>query len=137
MIRRRIRAAVVAALVWASLAAVATAAPRYDPRFRFRVWRTQHFLIYYHQGETASARRLARVAEEVRADLLRRLGVRPPGRTHVVLVDQTDLANGWSTPIPYNTIEIDAALPAPSSYLGNHDDWLRMVFSHEFAHILH
>ena len=34
------------------------------------------------------------------------LGVRRRARTHVVLADQTELANGWATPLPYNTIVI-------------------------------
>ena len=32
------------------------------------------------------------------------LGVPRQPRTHVVLADQTELANGWATPLPYNTI---------------------------------
>ncbi len=115
----------------------AAAAGRYDPRLRFRALRTAHFTIYYHQGGSAMARRLAVVAEQVRTDLAARTGLRAPGHTHVVLVDQSDVANGWSTPVPYNLIEVAATAPPPSSFLGHHDDWLRIVFAHEFAHILH
>jgi hypothetical protein len=115
----------------------AAAAGRYDPRLRFRALRTAHFTIYYHQDGSAMARRLAAVAEQVRTDLAARTGLRAPGHTHVVLVDQSDVANGWSTPVPYNLIEVAAIAPPPSSFLGHHDDWLRMVFAHEFAHILH
>jgi hypothetical protein len=124
-----------AVLLLASLPAAA--AGRYDPKLRFRTLRTAHFTIYYHQGGAATARRLAVVAEAVRTDLAARTGLRPPGHTHVVLVDQSDVANGWSTPVPYNLIELAAIPPAPSSFLGYHDDWLRIVFAHEFAHVLH
>jgi hypothetical protein len=113
------------------------AAGRYDPRLRFRVLRTAHFTIYYHQGESGMAQRLAVIAESVRADLAARTALDAPSQTHVVLVDQSDIANGWSTPVPYNLIEVAAIPPPPSSFLGNHDDWLRMVFAHEYAHILH
>jgi hypothetical protein len=112
------------------------AANRYDPRFRFRTISTPRFHIHFHQGEEALARRLARIAEEVAEKLSRDLGV-PAGRVHVILVDQTDLSNGWATPIPYNLIEITAAGPPGDSLIGNTDDWLRLVFSHEYTHIVH
>jgi len=120
------------------LAAIeAPAAGRYDPRLRFRVLRTAHFTIYFHQGEDTLARRLAAIAEHVRTELAARTGLDAPRHTHVVLVDQSDIANGWSTPVPYNLIEVAAIPPPPSSFLGHHDDWLRIVFAHEYAHVVH
>ena len=132
----RLLAALAAAAVLLG-STTAAAAGRYDPRLRFRALRTAHFTIYYHQQGAPAARRLAIVAEQVRAELAVRTGLPPPRHTHVVLVDQSDIANGWSTPVPYNLIEIAAVPPPPSSFLGHHDDWLRIVFTHEFAHILH
>ena len=32
--------------------------------------------------------------------------------TEVVLADQSELANGWATPIPYNVVFVTAAVPA-------------------------
>ena len=116
--------------------ATASAADRYDPRLRFRTTRTANFDIHAHQGEEAMVRRLADIAERVRAELEPVLG-RPRGRVHVILVDQTDLSNGWATPVPYNTIEIAAVPPPPESLIGNTTDWLEIVFSHEYTHILH
>ena len=118
-------------------ATLSLAAGRYDAKLKFRVLRTPHFTIYYHQGEAGMAERLATIAERVRTDLSARTGLDAPSHAHVVLVDQSDIANGWSTPVPYNLIEIAAIPPPPSSFLGHHDDWLRMVFAHEYAHILH
>ena len=129
-----------AALCTAALMLVSTstfAAGRYDSRLRFRVLRTPHFTIYFHQGEAPLAARLAGIAERVRTDLAARTGIAAPSHTHVVLVDQSDIANGWSTPVPYNLIEVAAIPPPPSSFLGHHDDWLRIVFTHEYAHIFH
>jgi hypothetical protein len=115
----------------------ARASGRYDPRLRFRVLRTAHFTIYYHQGGADLAQRLAAIAERVRADLAARTGLAAPSHAYVVLVDQSDIANGWSTPAPYNLIEIAATPPPPSSFLGHHDDWLHVVFTHEYAHVFH
>jgi hypothetical protein len=112
-------------------------ATRYDPALRFRSITTPHFVIHYHKGEDALARRLAVLAEEVHQELTTRFRHAPRGRTHVVLVDQTDEPNGWATPVPYNLIEITAAPPPGALAIGNTSDWLRLVFTHEYVHILH
>ena len=124
------------AVCWAAVAP-AQAASRYDPRLRFRTLRTDHFTIHYHQGTETHARRLADLAEQVRTDLEKRLNIPAPEHAHVVLVDQADIASGWSTPLPYNLIEITLTPPAPDSFLGHHDDWLRLVFTHEYTHTMH
>jgi hypothetical protein len=136
MTSRHARGAVALVLLL-SVATAATAAGRYEPRLRFRMLKTPHFSIYFHQGEEALASRLAAIAEESRLQLSIRMGLSAPLHTHVILVDQTDVSNGWATPIPFDTIEISAVPPLPSSYLGNVDDWLRLVFTHEYAHILY
>ena len=129
------RAALLASLV--ILAPVlAFASGRYDPRLRFQTISTTRFDIHYHQGEEAQARRLAVLAETVAAELDATLG-RPSGRVQVILVDQSDLSNGWATPLPFNTIEIAVAAPGGSSVIGNTDDWLHLVFAHEYTHVVH
>ncbi|HEX7136237.1 MAG TPA: hypothetical protein VF219_00245 [Vicinamibacterales bacterium] len=79
--------------------------------------------------------RLAAIAEETWRTLPRPLGVRPPPLTHVVLADQTDLSNGYATPLPYDTIVIYATAPPGAEF--DADDWLRLAFVHEFTHIVH
>lgn len=118
------------------LASSAAGATRYDPRLRFRTITSERFDIHFHQGLEDQARRLAGIAEEVAARLDRTLG-RPAGRVQVILVDQSDLANGWATPLPYNVMEIAAASPPGESLIGNVEDWLRLVFTHEYTHIVH
>ena len=116
----------------------AHASERYDPTLRFRTITTEHFSIHFHQGEQDLARRLARIAEETHQALVPRLGrARSRARTHVILVDQEDLSNGWAMVFPYNVIQINAAAPGVDDAIGNTDDWLRMVFTHEYTHVLH
>jgi hypothetical protein len=115
---------------------VSTASGRYDPRLRFQTISTSRFDIHYHQGGDTEARRLALLADAIAAELDTTLG-RPSGRVQVVLVNQSDVSNGWATPLPYNTIEVAAAAPSGASLLGNTDDWLRLVFTHEYTHIVH
>ena len=143
MLRARISAgAPVVVLVLALVlvlgrAASAGGATLFDPALTFRVLPTAHFLIYFHQGEEALAGRLAAIAEETWRGLLAAQTVTPPTLTHVVLVDQTDSANGWATPVPRNTVMVTAVWPPGSDFIGHTDDWLRVVFTHEFTHIVH
>jgi hypothetical protein len=135
-VRTRVRAFVGALLLMAGICQPAGAANRYDPRFRFRTITTPRFNIYFHQGGELLARRLAIIAEEVADRIAPQLGT-ANGRVHVILVDQNDLSNGWAIAAPYNVIEITAAAPTGASSIGNTDDWLRLVFSHEYTHVVH
>jgi hypothetical protein len=128
--------ALIALLLIAGTSLPASAATRYDPRLRFRTIATARFTIYFHQGEDALARRLAAIAEDVATAVAPQLGT-ANGRVHVILVDQNDMSNGWAIAAPYNVIEITAAAPAGASLIGNTDDWLRLVFAHEYTHIVH
>src|ERR1041384_1347886 len=124
-------------LISLAFATRVSAATLFDPSLRFRTLPTQHFVIYFHQGESALAQRLAVIAEETWASLRQSFDGLPPLLTHVVLADQAELANGYATPLPRNIVVITAAWPAGSEFIGNIDDWLRMVFTHEFTHIVH
>jgi WD40-like Beta Propeller Repeat len=133
---RGVRSKLAVVLLAVVAATSAHAATRYDPRLHFRTWRTPHFDIHAHQGEEALAARLSAIAEQVRGRLEPALGA-PRGRVQVILVDQTDLANGWATPFPYDAIEITAVPPSPEELIGNTTDWLELAFTHEYTHILH
>ena len=130
---RRLGALLTTAIV---LSAVASpSAQIFDPALRFRSLPTQHFVIHFHQGEDVLAQRLARIAEETWRALQQPLGRTPPRLTHVVLADQTELFNGYATPVPYDTVVLYAVTPSGSG--SEFDDWLRLVFTHEFTHIVH
>ncbi len=120
----------------ALLLASGRATAQYQPHLKFRVLATAHFRIYYHQGQEPLARRLADAAESVRSDLPSRVRLGAPRLTHVVLANQDDDANGWATPVPYCVVRVNAIWPALSEFIGNTDDWLRLVFAHEYVHIL-
>jgi hypothetical protein len=113
------------------------AAGPYDPTLEFRTLRTPHFVIHFHQGEAPAAARLAVIVERVHRALVPSLGHVPRGPTDVVLVSQDDLPNGQTTVVPWNAIEIVAVPPTGVELIGNTDDWLTYVFTHEYAHVLH
>ena len=130
------RTAGLALLAALLLGSPAVAGP-YDPALRFLTHRTPHFQIHYHQGEAALATRLASIAEATHVRLSTAWALPDKRLTHVVLVDQTDLSNGSATVVPWNAIVIYPVPPSGADTIGNTDDWLEYVFTHEYAHILH
>lgn len=116
--------------------ALAPAQP-YDPDFRWQTLETPHFQVHYHQGLEALAQRAARVAERAHERLAPLLGYSPAQKTQLVLSDDTDLANGSATPVPYDTIRIYAVPAESDSVLNDERDWLEAVITHEYVHILH
>jgi Tol biopolymer transport system component len=118
------------------LPAAAGAQP-HDPDYRWHTIDTPHFLVHYHQGLEALAQRAARVAERAHARLAPALGYSPAERTHLVLSDDSDVANGWATPFPYNAIHVYTVPAESGSELNDERDWLEAVITHEYVHILH
>ncbi len=109
---------------------------KYDQSIRWRSIRTPHFWIHFPRGMERTAERLAAIAEEEHGRLAPAIGWKPRFRTDVVLVNSTDEANGMTTLMPWNRIVIYAARPESNSSMDRADDWLRIVFVHEYAHVL-
>lgn len=103
---------------------------------------TDNFYIHFPAGSEALAEHIAELAERIHVDLTERLQHFPSQKTHVVLSDRSDVANAFASPMLYNHIELQTVFPSSSvSYLTGfgfaYDDWLELVFLHEYAHILH
>jgi Tol biopolymer transport system component len=114
-------------------------AAQYPPRLEWRTITTDHFHVHYHDGGEDLAHRAAAIAEAAHDRVSPFLGWQPRERTHLVLTDHIDVTNGFATTFPYNRIEIYLSAPGadPSSPLDHYDDWLHLVITHEYAHILH
>jgi Tol biopolymer transport system component len=134
--RRALTALAAVAVALALLAPPGTAAAG-DPRLRWRTLQTEHFEIHFHENEREVARRVAVVAERAHAELAPHMKWKPKRRTHIVLTDDTDSANGSATVLPYNLIRLYTTAPDSASVLNDHDDWLYGLIVHEYAHILH
>jgi Tol biopolymer transport system component len=120
-----------------SCAIVALPDTKYSPSLTWRTIATEHFVVQFHQGEEAVARRVADIAEDAHRRLAPILKWEPDEPTHLVLSDHSDDAYGAATPIPYNVMYINLTPPVGSMFLINYDDWLRLVITHEYAHIVH
>ena len=114
----------------------ATAGP-YDPRLHWRTVDTEHFSFHYTEGEEEVVQRLVALSEPVYESLSAKFNAHPWGRTEVVVVDNNDDANGFTTIIPYNWITLRVVAPTADSSLADYDDWLRELFVHEYTHVLH
>ncbi|GFO69130.1 hypothetical protein GMLC_27090 [Geomonas limicola] len=127
--------AVLAALVLVCLASVSHAA-HLDTSFVFSTIETPNFSVHYHQGLEPVAKKAARIAEEVRNSLGDQFGWRPVEKTQLVLIDNSDFTNGLTTALPYNAILIQVVPPALDSTIGEYDDWLKVLITHEYTHIV-
>jgi hypothetical protein len=112
---------------------------KFDPVFTWTTLETQHFFIHFHQGEEEIAKHAAVIAEDVHDRLVPRVKWEPNGRTHIVLVDAEDTTNGFTTPFPYKhiTLYLTPPLGAPGFGTTAYEDWMRMLITHEYTHILH
>jgi Tol biopolymer transport system component len=117
------------------LASVSNAA-RIDTSFVFSTIETPHFSIHFHQGLEPAARKAAVYAEEAHDKLIKEFTWQPGEKTELVLIDDSDFMNGFATALPYNTIYVQVVPPDLASTLGEYDDWLKMVITHEYAHIV-
>ncbi len=98
---------------------------------------TPHFQLHYHDGEEELANELAAIAERINSQLSQYFNWIPDSPTQVILTDRMDFSNGWATPIPRNTMTIIVSPPDEINSLEDYDNWLEMVFIHEYTHILH
>lgn len=131
-----VRALVLAAILFLG---ASSALAKFDPSFVWTTLETPHFLIHYHQDGEETAKRAAVIAEDVHARLVPRIKWEPKEKTRLVLVDAMDEANGYTSPIPYNMVVLFLTQPAggPGFGLTAYDDWLRLLITHEYTHVLH
>lgn len=111
-------------------------AARLDTSYTFSTLETPHVSVHYHQGLEAIARKAAVIAEDVHGKLSREFAWSPAEKTELVLIDDSDFSNGFATALPYNTIYVQVVPPGIASTLGEYDDWLKIVITHEYAHIV-
>lgn len=109
----------------------------YDPNLTWRSIHTEHFVIHFHGGEEQLAEEMSLIVEQVYTEMTAELDWIPKFPTEIVLLDNTDSANGYATYLPRNTIVIFVTAPEGSNTLSFYEDWNDAIFTHEFTHILH
>lgn len=97
---------------------------------------TPHFRVHYRAEQRAQAEAVAKAAERVYPRVTQALQWQPRGRTEVVVYSEIDLANGFSTQLPFNMMGIFLAPPDEGQLLDN-TPWLDLLLVHEFTHAVH
>ena len=96
--KRVLRAWVAALLFWA----LPAAGQFVDPSRNWRTFDTASFSVHFAEEHRAQAHLVAGIAEAAYARLTAWLQWRPESRTHLVLLDSADFANGLASPLPFN-----------------------------------
>jgi hypothetical protein len=118
-----------------AVALLAARVVKADPYLRWYTVETPHFKVHYHGGLEETAQRTASLAEAIRARLATRLGREPGETTHIRLEDVSDAANGNATAAPYDAIRLYVTAPEDLSSLGDYDDWMTTLVTHEQTHV--
>lgn len=108
----------------------------FDTSFKFSTVETKHFSIHFHQGLEHVAQKAAVIAEDAHTILTPQFNWEPREKTQMILIDDTDFTNGWANVLPYNTIYIEVVPPSIDTTIGEYEDWLRILITHEYSHIL-
>lgn len=119
------------------LCALCATAAAGDPERRWWTLESDHFVVHYYEPLEDVARKVAHAAERAHAVLVPALEHAPEEKTQMVVVDDTDGANGFASVLPRNRITIFATAPIGESALNDHDDWLYALVLHEYTHVLH
>ncbi len=107
-----------------------------DPYLQWFTVKSPHFRVHYHGGLEDIAQRTTSSAESVYQRLVPQLGWAPKEVTEIVVTDDTDSANGSATTLPYNTVRLFATAPDDMSPLGDYDNWINELVTHEYTHVL-
>ncbi len=107
-----------------------------DPRVPWQTADSAHFRIHYRAAQRAQAEAVASAAERVYPRVTQALQWEPRSRTELVVYTEVDLANGFTTPLPFNLIGVFLAPPDEGELLDN-SPWLDLLLVHEFTHAVH
>jgi len=124
------------ALAGLLLTMATTAVAQVDPRGDVRTIVTPHFRVHAVRGLDSLARRAAVLAEGAYVQFAAELAP-PAGPIDLLVIDNVDYSNGYAQVFPTPRIVVYATPPVASTELRYSGDWLRMVITHELAHIFH
>lgn len=129
------------AVGWAAavlaLPGAAPAAVTHDYNLTWVSLKSAHFRVHYHDGGESRAREVIAIAESVHARLAPLFQWTPAEPTDIVVTDEYDVTNGYTTFFPSNRVIILLAPPDEVDSLEDNSGWLDTVITHEYAHVLH
>ncbi|HEX2778554.1 MAG TPA: hypothetical protein VHM30_03575 [Gemmatimonadaceae bacterium] len=120
----------------AALLLAARGAGAQRPDLHWRTLATTHFRVHF-TARTEEVARHAATSAEWAYDALARELVPPRGLIELVVSDDVDFSNGFTTTFPTNRIVIYTQPPVDEPSLRDYDDWITLVVTHELTHVFH
>ena len=108
-----------------------------DPRLNWHSAESEHFYIHYADGYKKLAEQAAVYAEQAHQKISRKLNWQPREKTHLVISDEGDEANGSAEPLAFNRSVIFVVAPDEANSLEDTHHWLQTLITHEYTHIIH
>jgi Tol biopolymer transport system component len=103
------------------------------PELEWKTAETKHFVIHFHEGAEWTARKVAAIADDVYDEVTTRYNFPIKQKTHVVVRDMDDIANGFAV---YNLNWVTIWATNSTLMLRGRHDWVRGTFIHEFSHVV-
>lgn len=110
----------------------------FEPGVTWSTLHTEHFRIYYTPELAEKAKEVAGIAEEAHKLLVPFMKVEPAGVTEIIISDVFDELNSLAHNSPHRAVWLWMTPPNPDEGMpiGRYDQWLRLLFIHEYTHIL-
>ena len=126
-----------AAFIFITLVFFSSLAHAVDPRLNWHTFETDHFYIHFADGYKKLAEEAAAYGEQAHKKISRALSWQPQDKTHLVISDESDQANGMAEPLAFNRSVIFVAAPDEANGLEDTRHWLQTLILHEYTHIIH
>ncbi|MBC7385441.1 MAG: PD40 domain-containing protein [Cryobacterium sp.] len=107
-----------------------------SPFWNWKEIKTEHFHLVFPAEITAQAETVARLYEEANSAMKADMRWEPRTRVNVLLIDNTDAANGLTTPISRFGMLLYLTPPDPYFSTDYYEDWLKLLVFHEYTHFL-
>ncbi len=97
------------------------------------IYSSKHFNFIYKKDLSNEIENIVKISEGVYDTLKTIMKSEPPSRINLLITDQSDVPNGFSTPILNPTVNIYLANPDPT-FITKHENWVEYVLIHELTH---
>ncbi len=107
-----------------------------SPFWKWRTIESTHFRVTFPEELEAVAQKTTGYFEEAHQFLSKTLFWEPGTKVQVLVIDNTDMANGLTSPVLRFGIALMVTPPDNWFSTAYYDDWLRLLVIHEYTHYL-
>jgi len=107
-----------------------------SPYWDWKTIESEHFRVTFPVELTEVAQKATNYLEEAHTFLSKELYWEPALRTQILVIDNSDLANGLTSPVGRFGLALYVTPPENWFSTAYYDDWLRLLCVHEYTHML-